>query len=85
MATARTRRSPVAIETSRGPPVSCQRATGRPVFAINPWRWTRYTKANTSLPVYVSSYRRTRLTGGASFVARWWPDQAGSNSAVTLI
>ena len=29
---------PVAIETSRGLLVACLRATGRDVFAINPWR-----------------------------------------------
>ncbi|WUO94402.1 IS110 family transposase [Streptomyces sp. NBC_00273] len=28
---------PVAIETSRGLLVACLRATGRPVYAINPW------------------------------------------------
>lgn len=30
---------PVAIETPRGLLVSSLRATGRPVYAINPWRW----------------------------------------------
>lgn len=33
---------PVAIETSRGLLVSCLRATGRPVFAINPMAVARY-------------------------------------------
>ncbi|MCX4564549.1 IS110 family transposase [Streptomyces phaeochromogenes] len=33
---------PVAIETSRGLLVSCLRATGRPVFAINPLAVARY-------------------------------------------
>lgn len=31
--------TPVAIETSRGLLVAVLRATGRPVYAINPWRW----------------------------------------------
>ena len=33
---------PVAIETSQGLLVSCLRATGRPVFAINPLAAARY-------------------------------------------
>src|SRR5918993_499521 len=33
---------PVAIETSQGLLVSCLRATGRPVFAINPLAVARY-------------------------------------------
>ncbi|MGW0771782.1 IS110 family transposase [Streptomyces sp. NPDC002676] len=33
---------PVAIETSRGLLVSCMRATGRPVYAINPMAAARY-------------------------------------------
>ncbi|MYU19624.1 transposase, partial [Streptomyces sp. SID8361] len=33
---------PVAIETSRGLLVACLRATGRPVFAINPLAVARY-------------------------------------------
>ena len=33
---------PVAIETSRGLLVACLRATGRPVFAINPMAVSRY-------------------------------------------
>jgi transposase len=33
---------PVAIETSRGLLVACPRATGRPVFAINPLAVARY-------------------------------------------
>lgn len=34
--------TPVAIETSRGLLVSCLRATGRPVYAINPMAAARY-------------------------------------------
>ncbi|MEU4099024.1 IS110 family transposase [Streptomyces sp. NPDC026673] len=34
--------TPVAIETSRGLLVSCLRATGRPVYAINPMAASRY-------------------------------------------
>jgi transposase len=33
---------PVAIETSRGLLVACLRATGRPVYAINPLAVSRY-------------------------------------------
>ena len=33
---------PVAIETSRGLLVTCLRATGRPVYAINPMAVSRY-------------------------------------------
>ncbi|MEY9872856.1 transposase [Streptacidiphilus sp. MAP12-33] len=36
------KRIPVAIETSRGLPVACLRATGRPVYAINPMAAARY-------------------------------------------
>ena len=41
-ATARTRPIPVAIETSHGLLVACLRATGRPVFPINPMSVSRY-------------------------------------------
>jgi transposase len=33
---------PVAIETSHGLPVACLRATGRPIYAINPMAAARY-------------------------------------------
>jgi hypothetical protein len=38
---------PVAIETSRGLLVACLRATGRPVFAINPMAVSRYRDRHT--------------------------------------
>lgn len=38
---------PVAIETSRGLLVSCLRATGRPVYAINPMAAARYRDRHT--------------------------------------
>lgn len=40
-------RIPVAIETSRGLLVSCLRATGRAVFAINPMAVSRYRDRHT--------------------------------------
>lgn len=38
---------PVAIETSRGLLVSCLRATGRPVYAINPMAVARYRERHS--------------------------------------
>ncbi len=38
---------PVAIETSRGLLVACLRATGRPVYAINPMAAARYRDCHT--------------------------------------
>jgi transposase len=38
---------PVAIETSRGLLVACLRATGRPVFAINPLAVARYRERHS--------------------------------------
>jgi len=38
---------PVAIETSRGLLVACLRATGRPVYAINPLAVSRYRERHT--------------------------------------
>jgi len=38
---------PVAIETSRGLLVACLRATGRPVYAINPLSVSRYRERHT--------------------------------------
>ena len=38
---------PVAIETSRGLLVACLRATGRPVYAINPLAASRYRERHT--------------------------------------
>ncbi|HEX8761482.1 MAG TPA: IS110 family transposase [Pseudonocardiaceae bacterium] len=38
---------PVAIETSRGLLVACVRATGRPVYAINPLAVSRYRERHT--------------------------------------
>ncbi|SEG92787.1 Transposase [Thermomonospora echinospora] len=40
-------RIPVAIETSRGLLVSCLRASGRPVFVINPMAVARYRERHT--------------------------------------
>ncbi len=40
-------RIPVAIETSRGLLVSCLRATGRTVYAINPLAVARYRERHT--------------------------------------
>jgi hypothetical protein len=38
---------PVAIETSRGLLVACLRATGRPVYAINPLAVSRYRERHS--------------------------------------
>ncbi|MGW6159392.1 IS110 family transposase, partial [Streptomyces sp. NPDC055144] len=38
---------PVAIETSRGLLVACLRATGRPIYAINPLAASRYRERHT--------------------------------------
>ncbi|MFD7284245.1 IS110 family transposase, partial [Streptomyces sp. NPDC059862] len=38
---------PVAIETSRGLLVACLRATGRPIYAINPMAAARYRDRHT--------------------------------------
>ncbi|MFB7665320.1 IS110 family transposase [Kitasatospora sp. NPDC056138] len=40
-------RIPVAIETSRGLLVACLRATGRPVYAVNPMAAARYRERHT--------------------------------------
>lgn len=40
-------RIPAAIETSRGLVVACLRATGRPVYAINPMAASRYRERHT--------------------------------------
>ncbi|CQR59426.1 Mobile element protein (plasmid) [Streptomyces leeuwenhoekii] len=39
--------APIAIETSRGLLVACLRATGRPVYAINPMAAARYRDRHT--------------------------------------
>lgn len=61
---------PVAIETSRGLLVACLRATGRPVYAINPMAAARYPRAPRGQP-------RSLTTS----TPRCWPTSCGPIAA----